>query len=279
MIIVVIIAIGVGVYFLVKSKEKYTDSTNKYEICPGNDGENRRNNSNITSAEECERAKGDKIWKRSENETKYPKGCYTVGNQVWYNENNGATRKTCRSICRKVSPVSSAVNVPLMKMSDRKIDCSGKLCQLKPCLGENCVTVSTELRFVEEMGNAQEESNKARTCIDNAKANKDTTPECRPILDKWNATAKNIQATGDIELNINKSIDKPFKQALNMFVTPKEPFGTDLTPVKIKFGRYNDSDADGKRTQILFTKIILLSQKLEDLNSVQQNSESVTKEP
>ena len=83
-IIIVIIAIGVGVYFLVKSKEKYTDS-NKYEICPGNDGDNRNNNSNITSAEECERAKGDKTWKGSEDEPRYPKGCYVYNdNDVYY---------------------------------------------------------------------------------------------------------------------------------------------------------------------------------------------------
>ena len=33
----------------------------------------------------------------------------------------------------QASPVSSAVNVPLMEMSNQKIDCSGKLCNGKCC--------------------------------------------------------------------------------------------------------------------------------------------------
>ena len=138
-IIIVIIAIGVGVYFLVTSKqeclkEKYTDSTGQYEICPGN---GQTNNSNITSATECKQAKGDKTWggvDTPEDQPDYPKGCYINDDEdkVWFNPDaSGSTDDDSRSICRKVSPVSSAVNVPLMKMSNQKIDCSGKICKIK----------------------------------------------------------------------------------------------------------------------------------------------------
>ena len=279
-IIVVIIAIGVGVYFLVRSKEKYTDSTGNYQICPDNDGEDRTNNSNITSAAECEKAKGDKKWVGEENEAAYPTGCYTVGSQVWYNENDGATRKTCRSICKKITSAAttppSAVNVPLMKMSNQKIDCSGKLCKLLPCPKKDCMSFETETAYSKLFGNNTKEK---FICIKNAADNKDTTPACQPYIDQFNAAVKIIQATGNVELNINKNLDGPFKETLKRFVTPLENFGNDLTPEKINNDDYNESEANGKRTQILFTKLLALSQKLEDVNSVQQNGESVTKEP
>mgnify|MGYP001239642825 CR=1 FL=1 len=279
-IVIVIIAIGVGVYFLVTSKENYTDSTGKYQICPGNDGKNRRNNSDITSKDECKKAKGDKTWAGKEDEPGYPTGCYTVGSQVWYNENAGAKKQSCRSICKKITSAAttttSAVNVPLMKMSDQKIDCSGKICKLSSCPEKNCLTYEIELAFSKLLSKYISEN---RTCMLNATANKDTTPACKSKIEQFKAAVKILQDTGNIELNINKSLDGPFKETLNEFVVPKESFGKGLTAERINNDDYTENEANGRRSQILFTKLLALSQKLEDVNSVQQNGESVTKEP
>ena len=105
-IIFVIIAIGVGVYFLVTSKEKYTDSTGQYEICPGNDGKN--NNSNITTAKECEQAakKGGGSWIGEEDEPDFPKGCYEYTTQegsslIYFNKSDGTSEDSSQSICKK----------------------------------------------------------------------------------------------------------------------------------------------------------------------------------
>jgi hypothetical protein len=161
-------------------------------------------------------------------------------------------------------------------MSNQKIDCSGKLCKLSSCPEKNCLTFKTELAFSKLLAKHIGEN---RTCMMNAIANQNTTPVCKPYIHQFNAAVKSLQATGNVELNINKSLDGPFKETLKEFVQPKEGYGEELTSEKINQDNYTENEANGRRSQILFTKLLALSQKLEDVNSVQQNGESVTKEP